>query len=195
MHDTITSSTTGRAENLRHRLKPGESFEALANRSILQSFARSVNTSLTVIMTLLAMMILGEPSTRLLVVALMIGIISGTYSSIFNATSILVDWEMWLGKRGQSVTQSSSAEPAAGSWPADPVTPSRPAVTAPTADSSVRRRTSAGAPPVRPADGGEAAVLVSGPLYRLAGSASPLSGRTGDLGLHGNDDALRRKKK
>jgi SecD/SecF fusion protein len=97
VHDTIVIFDRLR-ENLRHRLR-GESFEDLANRSILQSFARSINTSFTVILTLLAMLFLGEPSTKLLVVALLIGIISGTYSSIFNATPILVDWEMYLGRR------------------------------------------------------------------------------------------------
>ena len=117
VHDTIVIFDRLR-ENLRHRLK-GESFEALANRSILQSFARSVNTSLTVIMTLVAMLILGEPSTRLLVVALIIGIISGTYSSIFNATSILVDWEMWLaGARSGSISPSAPSAP--GNWPSPP---------------------------------------------------------------------------
>lgn len=96
VHDTIVIFDRLR-ENLRRRLR-GETFEELANRSILQSFARSINTSFTVILTLIAMMIWGEPSTRLLITALLIGIVSGTYSSIFNATPILVDWEIWIAK-------------------------------------------------------------------------------------------------
>jgi SecD/SecF fusion protein len=100
VHDTIVIFDRLR-ENLRHRNKT-ESFENLANRSIQQSFARSINTSFTVILTLLALLWFGEPSTKLLDWALLIGIVSGTYSSIFNATPILVDWEMWLARRAPS---------------------------------------------------------------------------------------------
>jgi len=97
VHDTVVIFDRVR-ENLRHKGR-GESFESLVNRSIGQTLARSINTSLTVVMTLLALVILGGQTTRLLNVALLIGIISGTYSSIFNAASILVDWENWLAKR------------------------------------------------------------------------------------------------
>jgi SecD/SecF fusion protein len=100
VHDTIVIFDRLR-ENLRHRNKT-ESFENLANRSIQQSFARSINTSFTVVLTLVALLIFGEPSTKLLDWALLIGIVSGTYSSIFNATPILVDWEMWLARRAQA---------------------------------------------------------------------------------------------
>jgi SecD/SecF fusion protein len=97
VHDTIVIFDRLR-ENLRHK-KKAESFDDLANRSIQQSFARSINTSATVIMTLVALLVFGEPSTKLLDWALLIGIVSGTYSSIFNATPILVDWELWLTHR------------------------------------------------------------------------------------------------
>ena len=97
VHDTVVIFDRVR-ENLRH-MPRGETFEHLVNRSIQQTLARSINTSLTVIMTLLALVFLAGPSTRLLNVALLIGIISGTYSSIFNAASILVDWENWLARR------------------------------------------------------------------------------------------------
>jgi SecD/SecF fusion protein len=126
VHDTIVIFDRLR-ENLRHRLK-SDSFEDLANRSILQSFARSINTSFTVVLTLCALLIWGEPSTRLLNVALLIGIISGTYSSIFNATPILVDWENLIARMqgrkfatADSVAASISAPPAGqpgGSRPA-----------------------------------------------------------------------------
>ncbi len=97
VHDTVVIFDRVR-ENLRHKAR-GEAFEPLVNRSINQTLARSLNTSLTVVMTLLALVIFGGQTTRLLNVALLIGIISGTYSSIFNAASILVDWENWLAKR------------------------------------------------------------------------------------------------
>jgi len=97
VHDTVVIFDRVR-ENLRHRSR-GESFESLVNRSVGQTLARSINTSLTVVMTLVALVALGGQTTRLLNVALLIGIVSGTYSSIFNAASILVDWENWLAKR------------------------------------------------------------------------------------------------
>jgi len=52
-----------------------------------------VNTSLTVIFTLLALVLFGGGSTRMFVLALLIGVVSGTYSSIFNASQLLVAWE------------------------------------------------------------------------------------------------------
>ncbi len=97
VHDTVVIFDRVR-ENLRHKAR-GENFESLVNRSIGQTLARSINTSLTVVMTLVALVVLGGQTTRLLNVALLIGIVSGTYSSIFNAASILVDWENWLAKR------------------------------------------------------------------------------------------------
>jgi len=89
-HDTIVIFDRIR-ENLRHRVK-GESFDRLANKSILQSFARSINTSLTVVLTLVFLLIFGAENIRHFVVALLIGVISGTYSSIFNASQLLVLW-------------------------------------------------------------------------------------------------------
>lgn len=124
VHDTIVIFDRLR-ENLRHRIR-GESFEDLANRSIIQSFARSINTSFTVILTLLAMLFLGEPSTRLLVAALLIGIVSGTYSSIFNATPILVDWENYLANKKPGASEHIPP-PTPSSKPA-PVKPVAPAI-------------------------------------------------------------------
>ena len=100
VHDTVVIFDRVR-ENLRHKSR-GENFESLVNRSIGQTLARSINTSLTVVITLVALVVLGGQTTRLLNVALLIGILSGTYSSIFNAASILVDWENWLAKRRAS---------------------------------------------------------------------------------------------
>ena len=111
VHDTVVIFDRVR-ENLRHKAR-GENFESLVNRSIGQTLARSINTSLTVVMTLVALVVLGGQTTRLLNVALLIGIISGTYSSIFNAASILVDWENWLAKR-RAQCPDLRAEVAAG---------------------------------------------------------------------------------
>ncbi|MCA9879094.1 MAG: protein translocase subunit SecF, partial [Thermomicrobiales bacterium] len=54
---------------------------------------RSLNTSMTVIFTLLALVLFGGGSTRVFVLALLLGTICGTYSSIFNASQLLVAWE------------------------------------------------------------------------------------------------------
>lgn len=125
VHDTVVIFDRVR-ENLRHRAR-GENFESLVNRSIGQTLARSINTSLTVVMTLVALVVLGGQTTRLLNVALLIGIVSGTYSSIFNAASILVDWENWLAKRRSNaplraeaiVPASSSSGGGAAIYPAN----------------------------------------------------------------------------
>jgi preprotein translocase subunit SecF len=89
VHDTIVIFDRIR-ENLGKRT--GESFETVVNHSILQSFVRSINTSFTVVLTLLAVFLFTGESIRFFVLAMLIGIISGTYSSIFNASQILVVW-------------------------------------------------------------------------------------------------------
>lgn len=99
VHDTIVIFDRIR-ENLR-RPKPGEEFGHLVDRSITQSFARSINTSSTVIATLLILVVFGTPTPDLkfFVLAMMIGIISGTYSSIYNASPILYLWDLAIGKK------------------------------------------------------------------------------------------------
>jgi preprotein translocase subunit SecF len=68
-------------------------YETLVNHSIVQTLDRSINTQLTVALTLLALLLLGGVTTRHFVTTLLIGVFSGTYSSIFNAAPILVVWE------------------------------------------------------------------------------------------------------
>jgi preprotein translocase subunit SecF len=69
-----------------------KTFGDVANDSVNQTLARSIYTSLTVIITLMALYWLGGTTTRDFVLAMLIGIISGTYSSIFNASCLLVLW-------------------------------------------------------------------------------------------------------
>jgi preprotein translocase subunit SecF len=84
----------------------GEPFDEIVNHSILQTFARSIMTSFTVVLTLLALLLFGGAAIHNFVLALLIGIISGTYSSIFNASPLLVVWNNWemkrLGRTGSS---------------------------------------------------------------------------------------------
>ncbi len=101
VHDTIVIFDRIR-ENLRRPVK-GEDFGNLSNRSITQSFARSINTSLTVVATLLILIIAGTPTPDLkfFCLAMLTGIVSGTYSSIYNASPILYLWDKAvMAKRG-----------------------------------------------------------------------------------------------
>ncbi|HEY9682542.1 MAG TPA: protein translocase subunit SecF [Oculatellaceae cyanobacterium] len=69
-----------------------KTFGDVANDSVNQTLARSIYTSLTVIITLTCLYLLGGVTTKDFVLAMLIGIISGTYSSIFNASALLVWW-------------------------------------------------------------------------------------------------------
>lgn len=94
VHDTIVVFDRIR-ENL---LKgSGKKFVDVANLSVVQTLGRSLNTSLTVVFVLFALLLFGGETIKWFVVALLLGIISGTYSSIFNATALLVWWEERLG--------------------------------------------------------------------------------------------------
>jgi len=103
VHDTIVVFDRIRENRARHA---GEPFAEIVNHSILQTFARSIMTSFTVVLTLLALYLFGGVAIRNFVLALLIGIISGTYSSIFNASPLLVVWHNWedrrLGRTGSS---------------------------------------------------------------------------------------------
>ncbi|HZU04121.1 MAG TPA: protein translocase subunit SecF [Ktedonobacteraceae bacterium] len=90
VHDTIVVFDRIR-ENMQRRTS--ETFEQVVNASLVQTMARSLNTSLTVLFTLTALTLFGGASIRNFTLALLIGIFSGTYSSIFNASMLLVIWE------------------------------------------------------------------------------------------------------
>jgi preprotein translocase subunit SecF len=68
------------------------SFEQIVNLSIMQTAARSIITSFLVVLVLLALLLAGGDTLRGFILALLIGIVSGTYSSIFNAAPLLVVW-------------------------------------------------------------------------------------------------------
>lgn len=96
VHDTIVVF-----DRIRENLEKNGSldFAKTANDSILQTVGRSLNTSITVLLVLLALLLFGGESIRWFVVALIIGMASGTYSSIFTAAPILVAWHEWSLKR------------------------------------------------------------------------------------------------
>lgn len=84
-------------ENLKLKISPH--FEETVGVSLQQTFARSINTSLTVILVLLALYFFGGTTTRDFALALTIGMVVGTYSSIFIASPLLVTWNNWTQKR------------------------------------------------------------------------------------------------
>jgi len=90
VHDTIVVFDRIR-ENLRKM--GGAPFAQIVNDSIVQTLTRSLSTSLTVLFTLFALLLFGGESIRWFVVALLVGIASGTFSSIFNAAPFLVVWD------------------------------------------------------------------------------------------------------
>jgi preprotein translocase SecF subunit len=96
VHDTIVVFDRVRENRSRHA---GESFSRIVNHSILQTFGRSITTSLTVVITLLALLLFAGEAIGVFVLALLLGIISGTYSSIFNASPLLVEWHEWEDRK------------------------------------------------------------------------------------------------
>lgn len=97
VHDTIVVFDRIR-ENL--KVYAGESIEFVVNHSIAQTLVRSLNTSLTVLFVLLALLLFGGESIRYFVLTLFIGVLIGTYSSIFIASPVLVLWQNWTNKKG-----------------------------------------------------------------------------------------------
>jgi preprotein translocase subunit SecF len=90
VHDTIVVFDRIR-ENLK-KLPGSWGFSQIVNYSLVETLNRSLATSLTVIITLMALFLLGGESIRYFTLVLLIGIVSGTYSSIFNASAFVI-WE------------------------------------------------------------------------------------------------------
>ena len=88
-------------ENLRHNIELGkhEEFGTVVGRSIRQTLARSINTSLTVVIVLVALYVLGPAATKTFALTLIVGMVAGTYSSIFLASPLLVVWQKWSAKK------------------------------------------------------------------------------------------------
>ena len=103
VHDTIVVFDRIRENFVR---RSGDAFEDVVNHSLAQTLTRSLNTSLTVLLTLVVLMLFGGVTIRTFVLALLIGITTGTYSSIFVASMLLVSWHvgelnwLWPFRRG-----------------------------------------------------------------------------------------------
>ncbi len=90
VHDTIVVFDRIRENSGLYKRMP---YESVVNNSVVQTLARSINTQLTVMFTLFALALFGGITIRHFVIILLVGVFSGTYSSIFNAAQILVVWE------------------------------------------------------------------------------------------------------
>lgn len=95
-------------ENLAMRGR--EAFDRLVNRSLLEALVRSINTVLTTIIAIGAIYVFGGSTVRDFAFGLMAGITVGAYSSVFNASAILVDWHAWAERRGKRPRPEPSPE-------------------------------------------------------------------------------------
>src|SRR5205807_2795747 len=84
-------------ENLGMRTR--EPFEHLVNRSVLEALVRSINTAMTAVLAISAVYVFGGETIRDVAFGLVVSIVTGGYSSIFNASPILVDWHNWSERR------------------------------------------------------------------------------------------------
>ena len=106
VNDTIVVFDRIRENVVRH---PDRPLDAIVNLSIMDTIGRSLNTSFTTLFVLLAMLLIGGPSIRGLLLVVAIGVVVGTYSSIFIASQFIVIWErgeirtlLRLGRRASS---------------------------------------------------------------------------------------------
>ena len=100
INDTIVVFDRVR-ENLKVNLEKGkkEDFEITVGHSITQTIARSINTSLTVIVVLVCLYFMGPDTTKNFALTLIVGMVAGTYSSIFLASPLLVTWERFSKRK------------------------------------------------------------------------------------------------
>ncbi len=88
-------------ENLKsaHIGKGGETFDDVVGKSLKQTYLRSFNTSFTVILVLFSLFLIGGETTKNFALTLLVGMIAGTYSSIFLASPLLVSWNKMQQKK------------------------------------------------------------------------------------------------
>jgi preprotein translocase subunit SecF len=106
VHDTIVVFDRIRENLARYA---GAPFADIVNHSVVQTLGRSFNTTATVLITLLSLLVFAGGSIRTFVLALFVGILSGTYSSIFNASPLLVWWDERVTARKSSPSARRTA--------------------------------------------------------------------------------------
>lgn len=102
VHDTIVVFDRVRENIRKYR---GEEFSTVTNISLWETMSRSLGTQITVFLVIIAILLFGGASLRQFMATMLVGMVTGTYSSIFNAAPLLVAWEerSWLGGRGKSL--------------------------------------------------------------------------------------------
>lgn len=104
VHDTIVVYDRIREKQKKYDPELGNDIEKIANSALTETMVRSLNNSFTIIFMLLSLVILGGETIRWFAVALLIGTISGTYSSPFVAVPLLVTWEKLQNKYTHSLS-------------------------------------------------------------------------------------------
>ena len=117
-------------------LKKGMPFPEMVNFSLVQTLPRSINTSVTTLFPLIALLFFGGPTIKNFILALSVGVITGTYSSIFNASPILVAWRLSKKRKSLAAKELSFAGATAGGGAVKRVK-SAPVTTAPDVDKSL----------------------------------------------------------
>ena len=110
VNDTIVVFDRIRENVIRY---PDRGLAALVNQSIMDTVGRSLNTSFTTLFVLLALLLMGGPSIRELLLVVAVGVVAGTYSSIFIASQYLVIWERgeiggFLRRRGRTASAAAT---------------------------------------------------------------------------------------
>jgi len=96
VHDTIV--VFDRIRELSHKNK-GTEYVTIVNQAVTETMVRSLNNSLTIIFMLVALFLIGGETTKYFSLALLIGTVTGTYSSTFTAAPLLIVWEKYFGKK------------------------------------------------------------------------------------------------
>jgi preprotein translocase SecF subunit len=112
VHDTIVVFDRVRENRARY---VGDPLPLIVNHSITQTLGRSITTSLTLILTLLALFVFGGEAIRPFTLALLIGVTTGTYSSVFVAVPLFLDWHLWDDRRRARSAAAGKTRPAKAS--------------------------------------------------------------------------------
>jgi preprotein translocase SecF subunit len=107
VHDTIVVFDRIRENRQRYL---GEPLELITNQSLVQTLGRSITTSLTLVLTLMALLLFGGEAIRPFTLALLIGVVAGTYSSLFVATPLFLDWHLLADRRKASQPLDTKAK-------------------------------------------------------------------------------------
>jgi preprotein translocase SecF subunit len=107
VHDTIVVFDRIRENRQRYL---GEPLELITNQSLVQTLGRSITTSLTLVLTLLALLLFGGEAIRPFTLALLMGVVAGTYSSLFVATPLFLDWHLLADRRKASQPLDTKAK-------------------------------------------------------------------------------------